>query len=202
MVRLSGRAALRLFRPAGRGCRPDRLNFARSALLRDVMLRHGDGGTSLWATAFGWNAARRRRLANRPGRAAGRLHLGGVRPHPRRQPWLGPLFWTGRFAPSRPPAGACGRIPLLPTSAARPPLPRPSRTGIPAGARPATAGSLAGRRLARVPFEGTGVALEVEGGPYWGYLTAAVDGTPANRLPRDEAARAISSCMIPPQPHA
>jgi O-antigen ligase len=34
----------------------DRLNFGRAALLRDVMIRHGDSCAPLWATRFGWNA--------------------------------------------------------------------------------------------------------------------------------------------------
>ena len=33
-----------------------RLNFGRVELLRQVMARHGDDKTPLWATAFGWNA--------------------------------------------------------------------------------------------------------------------------------------------------
>jgi hypothetical protein len=36
--------------------RPDTLNFSRLELLRQVMLRHGDADTPVWATAFGWNA--------------------------------------------------------------------------------------------------------------------------------------------------
>jgi len=37
--------------------RPDRLNFRRAELLRQVMLDHGAAATPLWATAFGWNVA-------------------------------------------------------------------------------------------------------------------------------------------------
>ncbi len=35
---------------------PAALNFGRAALMREVMARHGDAGTPLWGTAFGWNA--------------------------------------------------------------------------------------------------------------------------------------------------
>jgi hypothetical protein len=38
--------------PAG----PGSLNYGRAALLRQVMNRHGDVCTPLWATTFGWNA--------------------------------------------------------------------------------------------------------------------------------------------------
>ncbi len=38
---------------------PSSLNFGRASLLRQVMLRHGDGDTPLWGAAFGWNAAPR-----------------------------------------------------------------------------------------------------------------------------------------------
>ena len=35
-------------------------------------------------------------------------------------------------------------------------------------------------------FSGTGLALRIQGGPYWAYDRIAVDGEPANALPRDE----------------
>ena len=38
-------------------------------------------------------------------------------------------------------------------------------------------------------FEGRGVAFEIQGGEYWGYLVVTVDGEPANALPRDESGR-------------
>ena len=36
---------------------PQRLNFSRVLLLRDVMVRHGDAGKAIWFNEFGWNAA-------------------------------------------------------------------------------------------------------------------------------------------------
>ncbi len=51
-----------------------------------------------------------------------------------------------------------------------------------------TAGSGGGRATFR--FDGTAVALTVRRGPYRAFLYVTVDGTPANRLPRDEAGRA------------
>jgi O-antigen ligase len=35
---------------------PDVLNFQRLVLVREIMLRHGDGQTSLWASEWGWNS--------------------------------------------------------------------------------------------------------------------------------------------------
>lgn len=46
-----------------------------------------------------------------------------------------------------------------------------------------------GNRLT-IPFQGTGLALEVQRGPFWAYLDVTVDGRPANALPRDGQGRA------------
>lgn len=51
-------------------------------------------------------------------------------------------------------------------------------------------GAQAGNNRLIVPFEGNGLALGVQRGAYWGYLTVTVDGQPANALPKDEAGRA------------
>ncbi|MEZ4768101.1 MAG: hypothetical protein R2844_06695 [Caldilineales bacterium] len=40
-----------------------------------------------------------------------------------------------------------------------------------------------------VAFNGTGLALQVQRGPFWGFLDVTVDGQPANALPRDAAGR-------------
>ena len=60
---------------------PSQLNFGRAALLRQVMLRHGDAGTPLWATAFGWDASASGTTAamgNGERGGAGGLHSGGI----------------------------------------------------------------------------------------------------------------------------
>ena len=49
---------------------------ARVELLRQVMARHGDGETPLWATAFGWNALP---AARSPGSACPAAAQAGVR---------------------------------------------------------------------------------------------------------------------------
>ena len=42
--------------PDDRRVNPDRMNFARAILVRELMLRHGDGETPVWATTYGWAA--------------------------------------------------------------------------------------------------------------------------------------------------
>ena len=78
---------------------PGALNFGRAGLLREVMVRHGDGETPLWATAFGWNAlpagwtgpnspwgqVSEAEQARYTAAALAQARAGW--------PWLGPLFW-------------------------------------------------------------------------------------------------------------
>jgi hypothetical protein len=40
--------------PDDRRVNADRMNFARAILTRELMLRHGDGETPVWATTYGW----------------------------------------------------------------------------------------------------------------------------------------------------
>ena len=42
--------------PEDRRVAPDVLNFSRLILLRETMLRYGDGERAIWAVEFGWNA--------------------------------------------------------------------------------------------------------------------------------------------------
>ena len=52
-------------------------------------------------------------------------------------------------------------------------------------------GAQAGNNRIVVPFDGTGVALQIQRGPYWGYFDVTVDGQPAPALPKDGDGRAI-----------
>ncbi len=193
------------------------LNFGRAGLLRGVMLRHGDGATPLWATAFGWNAPR-------DGQAAATTPWGQVsaaqqaeyarqayRMAARQQPWLGPLFWAA-YCPPRPADDPWLGFALCTTAgdwrpawdavadAGRPEpilaigLHRPDHSALryspgwrvtAAAADPSADGD-----LLDFSFYGTGVDLQVQGGPYWAYYRVTVDGEPANALPRDEAGAA------------
>ncbi|MCD6519936.1 MAG: hypothetical protein J7M05_08445 [Anaerolineae bacterium] len=42
--------------PYDRRVSPDRTNFARVQLIREIMVRHGDAHKPIWATEVGWNA--------------------------------------------------------------------------------------------------------------------------------------------------
>ena len=42
--------------PYDRRASRDRTNFSRPQLLREIMVRHGDGGKPIWATEVGWSA--------------------------------------------------------------------------------------------------------------------------------------------------
>lgn len=42
--------------PGDRRLDPERTNFSRPALMREVMVRNGDAGKPVWATEMGWNA--------------------------------------------------------------------------------------------------------------------------------------------------
>jgi len=45
------------YSPDDRRVNVDRVNFSRAILFRELMLRHGDGATPIWATTYGWAAS-------------------------------------------------------------------------------------------------------------------------------------------------
>ena len=198
---------------------PDQLNFRRAELLRQVMLRRGDAATPVWLAAFGWHTAQpdgdagpwqsvdpatqadwavkalewaRRHwdwtagiawAAWQPAQPAGDPRWGFALAAPDGQGsqtlaalsgWaqtahpLGPGVWPPD-APAIQVEGGWRTLPL----AADPPH-----------------GAALDDNLLRIPFEGTALALDVQRGPYWGYLDVIIDGQPANALPRDAAGRA------------
>jgi O-antigen ligase len=79
---------------------PGLLDFGRAALLRQVMVRHGDAGTPLWATSFGWNALPPKwsGAASPWGQVSeteqARYAASAMDEARTRWPWLGPLFWA------------------------------------------------------------------------------------------------------------
>jgi hypothetical protein len=168
---------------------PGTLNFARATLLRDVMLRHGDGASALWSTAFGWHAGEDGPFGEVPAEQQTAHTKRAFELAARQWPWLGPLLWTDRFAPVDATATALADAALLPKTLPpgrhAPDHPALWYTGWRATAEAADP-SQDGDAL-EFSFDGEGVALEVSGGPYWAYLTVSVDGAPANRLPRDES---------------
>ncbi len=205
--------------PPDAGADPGRLNFGRAELLHQVMLRHGDGNTPLWATAFGWNAL-----------PADKSPWGGVGEEAQAQyaaqalakarsdwPWLGPLFWAAD-CPDRPASDPWLGFALCGDGG----VPRPvtaslAGTGAPASTLPpgeysvdhpalrydsgwrvtpeAADPSADGDALA-FTFSGTGLDLRIQGGPYWAYYRISVDGQPANALPATSRARRTWRCTI------
>ncbi len=125
--------------------------------------------------------------------------------------WLGPLFWAA-YCPQRPAgdpwlgfavcdaSGAPRPVRGALTAAAAPPavLP-PGRSAVDHPAlryspgwrvTPAAADPSADGDALEFAFGGAGLALRVQGGPYWALYRISVDGQPANALPRDESGAA------------
>jgi len=188
------------------------LNFGRVALLREVMKRHGDAQTPLWAVEFGWNAL--------PSGWTGAPSIWGqvdeetqadylVEAFERARrdwPWLGLMLWAS-YQPAVPPDDARWGFALVDQGGQpRPALAAlrdaaaegsPLPPGVYAPNHPALRYS-GGWRVTpyaadigqsgdtlEFAFLGTRLDLEVQRGPYWAYLTVTVDGQPANALPRD-----------------
>ncbi len=198
--------------PADAAAAPSVLNFGRATLLHQVMLAHGDGDTPLWATAFGWNTVTgspwgsvgETDQARYTGQALGMARADW--------PWLGPIFWAA-LCPERPSGDPWLGFAVFDPAVCGPAGPQKSVWGaLATNSAPATILS-AGQHAADAPalryspgwrvtpsaadpsqdgdtldfwFSGTGLALRIQGGPYWAYDRIAVDGEPANALPRDE----------------
>lgn len=170
-----------------------KLNFGRAFEARKVMLRHGDAGTSLWVTAFGWNATGGPALASPWGSVTSGEQNAYTRAAfvkaAQEWPWLGPMLWTSYFPPEAETYEALA-VATLPASVLSPGSHRMDHPALhystgwrvtPSAADPSGDGD-----AIDFTFRGTGVALTVQGGPYWAYLTASIDGGPANQLPPDE----------------
>jgi O-antigen ligase len=208
--------------PADAAPDPAALNFGRASLLRDVMVRHGDGDTPLWATAFGWNA---------PLPGSGRTPWGSVTEQQqaqyaadaygiaaRERPWLGPLLWAA-YCPQRPADDPWLGFSLCGADGS----PRPAWQALTAASQPPgflAAGTHApdhpalhyseGWRVTAsaadpsadgdsltFSFHGTELGLRVQGGPFWALYRITVDGQPANALPRDESGAAYLALHDP-----
>jgi len=203
--------------PATAPADPAAFNFARAQLLREVMVRHGDGRKRLWATAFGWNAL----PESWTGRASpwGQVTIAQQADYARqavelaatRWPWLGPLFWAAT-CPARPADDPWVGFALcaadgswrpawsaLAEAAHAPPVLPPGDHAVShaavrysAGWRvvPAAADPGADGDVLAYEFLGTETALRVQGGPFWAFLRVWIDGRPANALPTDETGAA------------
>lgn len=195
----------------------DTLNFRRAELLRQVMLDRGDGETPLWLTAFGWHSTAGDTvspwLSVEPATQA-TWAVEALEWARRQWDWTAGLAWIIWQPPQ--PAGdpRWGFALVTPASQASPTLDALSswaQTTHPLGpgiwpldapavlaeggwrllsqaADPPHGAALGNNRL-HIPFEGASLALDVQRGPYWGYLDVTIDGQPANALPQDSDGR-------------
>ena len=191
---------------------PDVLNFGRIALVREVMERHNDAHTPLWAVEFGWNApspgwAGAPSIWGQVNEATQADYIVGAFERARRDwPWLGLMFWASYHPDVAPddahwgfalvdqarqprPAlttlsEAASEAPLLPPGIHAPDHPALRYRGNWQITAEAADVSQNGDTL-EFAFLGTRLDLDIQRGPYWAYFAVSVDGRPANALPRD-----------------
>lgn len=204
--------------PYGFAASPDQapaaesLNFARTVLLRRVMVAHGDAQTAVWITGFGW-------YVEQPGRIVSAMPWPAVEAVEQQRytaraialarsewPWLGPALFAAWDADLSEPDDPRRGLALVESDIHLPPAAglRAADAGdhiATVGTYPAAhpSGQYAGDwRLsadgADVPrqspaaltieFEGTRLDLLVRRGDYKGFLYVTVDGRSANRLPQ------------------
>ena len=193
------------------------LNFSRLLLLREVMVGHGDAGTAIWVSHWGWNALPPG-WAGAPStwgqtdeRTQAARTIAGLERARDEWPWVGAMILE-HFQPDAPSDDPRWGFALVgPDSAPRPvyralaawaaALPDAAPVGgYPAlnrwvtyeeswrvGPLGADVGSDGDRATFR--FDGTAVALTVRRGPYRAFLYVTVDGGSANSLPQDAMGR-------------
>ena len=196
----------------------NRLNFRRAELLAAVMQQRGDASTPLWLAAFGWRNADDAENSLWPGVSAQTQAVWAVEALEwarRHWDWAAGLGWA-IWQPAEP-AGALRWGLALVTPDGQPTAALTALSGwahtqhpLGPGQWPFTwspiqadggwrltqtaadppSGAALGNNLLRIPFEGSALALEVQRGPYWGFLEVSIDGEPANALPRDGGGRA------------
>jgi O-antigen ligase len=194
--------------PEDRLADPAILNFSRFALLRQVMVRNGDGHKLLWAGNFGWNSMASPWGQSTPEQQlsytlsafdrarhewpwAGVLALESYQPGPGAEP----ARWGFALVNQRQQHGE-----LLAAITARFAGPQPAVPGNYGAQHPAASYSgdwqlsdvgadipqaYQSARLA-FTFEGSNLGLVVRRGDYRGHLYVEVNGQAANLLPRDE----------------
>ncbi len=189
---------------------PNQLNFRRAELVRQVMLRHGDNQTPVWATAFGW-------LTLPPdwtGRPSPWSNDVSAVQTPRTAiaidyarntwPWLGPMLaarWDATGLDAADPARGFALqetppiLDVVQAAAAketiatvgRYPANHPTGNYSPEWRFALTQADIPPNtpRTLTIPFEGTRLDLELERGPFRGYLWVTIDGQPTQLLPQD-----------------
>ncbi len=204
--------------PGDRTVDPDRLNFSRPILLRELMEAHGDGHKPIWAGNWGWNSL--------PDGWSGAPSIWGQTDEERRAamtvdalararrewPWMGVMFlenWEPDAAPDDPRWGfsIAGR----PTADAiegflSREMPGMARPGFHLASPDDPAQTFEGNwefspdfgadigqsgDRVRVTFWGTDVGVRVRRADFRARLYATIDGRPANALPMDENGAAL-----------
>ncbi len=190
------------------------LNFRRVTLLRDIMLRHDDAHTPLWASEWGWNSL--------PDDWRGQASIwGGVTPEEQagytletlslvetRYPWLGGMIlccWQPLELPpedgrwgfairdiqgSASPlwsafVAARSQLNAAPQGLHRPDNPFARYSGVWSFGELGADIGWVGDSSLEFTFQGDALSLLVREGNYTAHLYATIDGQPANALPRD-----------------
>lgn len=168
---------------------PERLNWRRVALVRDVMEAHGDMEAAIWAVSFGLRDVAPEKIAD------------ALEQSRQDWPWLGPMLWAawspndinGEYAMSDGVYTALTDLATAPSVAWPGVYPADNSSGRYEGDwRVTPSGSDiggSGDRLT-IPFWGTRLDLTLRRGDYRAFLYVTVDGRPANALPRDGDDRA------------
>lgn len=178
---------------------PDRLNWQRPSLLRQVMVAHGDEATAVWAVSSGVGAS--------AGQATRERVVKAVDEARNEWPWLGPFLWAawspqdvhGEYAlvdgHGEPEAShaALAHLAQAPPTAWPGTYPADHPSGDYRGEWQVTSQGAdigaSGDQLS-IRFRGNRLDLDVRRGDYRAFLFVTVDGEPANALPRDEQGRA------------
>src|SRR5579859_3439277 len=193
--------------PNDRQADPAILNFSRFALLRQVMVRNGDGHKLLWGGNFGWNT-QPSPWGQTSLQAQVTDTLDAFQRAEAEWPWTGVLALEN-LQPAQPPGDPHWGFALLDPAGQPTPLLAAinSRYG---GASVAVPGNYGAQHPAAkytgawqfsdlgadipqdyasasltITFRGSDLALTVRRAEYRGYLYVTVDGQPANLLPRD-----------------
>lgn len=194
--------------PDDRQADPQLLNFSRFTLLRDVMVRNGDGHKLLWGGNFGWNTRTDSIWGLVTSEQQAAYTLRAYERAAQEWPWAGPLALEN-YQPSTPPddprwgfalANPAGTLNPLGQSLISNIQSPAALPGNHAATHPAAHYTGAwqfselgadipedyvGAQL-RFEFRGSDLALRVRRGDYRAYLYVTVDGRPANLLPQDE----------------
>ncbi len=191
-VQLDGGA----YSPDDRRVSPDRLNYSRAILFRDLTLTHGDQSTPVWATSYGWAASDE---ISREEQAE--FVIRGMERNWSEWPWMGLTVQWSFLSPAGSPGAAYAVV--LPDGSPTPLYRRLSSSAMEERAAIANTGfapmnsrslsytgnwqdqPLEGRTFktsrrvqsaATMEFQGTGVIAFIRSGPEVGRFLVTVDG--------------------------